>query len=60
MKLVENKEPTYLERGEISREVFSEQVKHTMPSILSKELSAKILGSEWSFGYNCYEVGHTW
>lgn len=31
-----------------------------MPSILSKDLSAKILGREWSFGYNCYEVGHTW
>lgn len=26
-----------------------------MPSILSK-----LLMSEWSFPYNCYEVGHTW
>lgn len=31
-----------------------------MPSILSKELAARLLGREWSFGYNCYEVGHTW
>lgn len=31
-----------------------------MPSVLSKELSSKILGKDWSFGYNCYEVGHTW
>uniref|UniRef100_A0A6G1SFZ0 Transmembrane protein 135 n=2 Tax=Aceria tosichella TaxID=561515 RepID=A0A6G1SFZ0_9ACAR len=31
-----------------------------MPSILSKHIVAKLLGSEWSFGYNCYEVGHTW
>lgn len=29
-------------------------------AVLSKQLAAKLLGSEWSFGYNCYEVGHTW
>jgi hypothetical protein len=29
-------------------------------AILSKELASRILGREWSFGYNCYEVGHTW
>lgn len=34
--------------------------KLKMPSILSKDLTDKILGREWSFGYNCYEVGHTW
>lgn len=32
----------------------------TMPSTLSKSLSRSLLMSDWSFGYNCYEVGHTW
>ncbi|RWS19704.1 hypothetical protein B4U80_05306, partial [Leptotrombidium deliense] len=30
-----------------------------MPNVLSK-LWNKILMPEWSFPYNCYEVGHTW
>lgn len=30
-----------------------------MPSVLSK-LHDLILMPEWTFGYNCYEVGHTW
>lgn len=31
-----------------------------MPGVLSKSLTQKVLGKDWSFGYNCYEVGHTW
>lgn len=30
-----------------------------MPSVLSK-LHDLILMPDWTFGYNCYEVGHTW
>ena len=30
-----------------------------MPSVLSK-LHDLIVMPEWTFGYNCYEVGHTW
>ena len=30
-----------------------------MPNVLSK-LRDVILMPEWTFGYNCYEVGHTW
>lgn len=30
-----------------------------MPSVLSK-LRASVYGREWSFPYNCYEVGHGW
>lgn len=30
-----------------------------MPSVLSK-LKDNIYGREWSFPYNCYEVGHGW
>lgn len=31
-----------------------------MPNVMSKDLASRILGRDWSFGYNCYEVGHTW
>ncbi|RWS19934.1 hypothetical protein B4U80_03780, partial [Leptotrombidium deliense] len=30
-----------------------------MPNVLSK-LWDKILMPDWSFPYNCYEIGHTW
>ena len=30
-----------------------------MPGVLSK-LRDAVLMSEWTFGYNCYEIGHTW
>lgn len=36
------------------------KVSIKLPAILSTDLKSKILGQEWSFGYNCYEVGHCW